>query len=440
MDDITETWTRFSMLSKWAGGLGCSWTAVRGSGAHIHGTNGESSGVIPFLKVSNDIALAVNQGGKRPGALCSYIELWHLDIEDFLDLRKETGDDRRRTHNMNTAHWIPDLFMKRLKDVAEGRLGKDATWTLFRSNDVADLPELFGGAFEQRYLEYEQQMADGKLFGRKVRILALWKRMIEALFETGHPWMTWKDPANVRSPQDHVGVIHNSNLCTEIELNTSSDEVAVCNLASINIPEHLNRSRRDGSLEIQVNGQHRHADARQRDRHQLLPGRRPQPTPTSRHRPVGMGVMGLQDALYDKGIPFDSPEAVEFNDEIIEAIAYYAYGASSDLAKERGAYSTFKGSKWDRGMMPLDTLELLEKERGTPILVDRKSRMDWDSLRDDQTERHAQFQLHGHRPHRDDLKHHGFDLRASNPPTNTSTPNRICPVNSSARPTTLLRN
>jgi ribonucleoside-diphosphate reductase alpha chain len=381
MDDITETWTRFSMLSKWAGGLGCSWTAVRGSGAHIHGTNGESSGVIPFLKVSNDIALAVNQGGKRPGALCSYIELWHLDIEDFLDLRKETGDDRRRTHNMNTAHWIPDLFMKRLKDVAEGRLGKDATWTLFRSNDVADLPELFGGAFEQRYLEYEQQMEAGKLYGRKIRVLALWKRMIEALFETGHPWMTWKDPANVRSPQDHVGVIHNSNLCTEIELNTSTDEVAVCNLASINIPEHLTATggidhpklqatvstvmrMLDNVIDINFYPVKAAANA------------------NLRHRPVGMGVMGLQDALYDKGVPFDSPEAVEFNDEIIEAIAYYAYGASSDLAKERGAYSTFKGSKWDRGMMPLDTLDLLEKERGTPILVDRKSRMDWDSLRE----------------------------------------------------------
>ncbi len=380
IEEITETWTRFSLLSKWAGGLGCSWTAVRGTGAHIHGTNGESSGVIPFLKVSNDIAIAVNQGGKRPGALCSYLELWHADIEDFLDLRKETGDDRRRTHNMNTAHWIPDLFMKRLKAISDGVLPKDATWTLFRTNDAADLPELHGRAFEERYEAYERQVDEGKLWGRRVRVLALWKKMLEMLFETGHPWMTWKDPANVRSPQDHCGVIHNSNLCTEIELNTSMDEVAVCNLASINLPNHL---REDGSID-----------------HDKLRGTvttvmrmldnvidinfYPVPAAANanlRHRPVGMGVMGLQDALYAKGIPFDSPEAVAFNDEMLEAIAYYAYNASSDLAAERGAYSTFKGSKWDRGLLPLDTLELLEKERGVAIQVDRNSRMPWQELR-----------------------------------------------------------
>lgn len=386
MEEITETWTRFSMLSKWAGGLGCSWSAVRGSGSHIHGTNGESSGVIPFLKVSNDIALAVNQGGKRPGALCSYLELWHTDIEEFLDLRKETGDDRRRTHNMNTAHWIPDLFMKRLKEIAEGKMGKESTWTLFRSNDVADLPELFGTAFEQRYLEYEQQVKDGKLFGRKVRVLALWKKMIEALFETGHPWLTWKDPANVRSPQDHVGVIHNSNLCTEIELNTSTDEVAVCNLASVNIPEHVTDAGEidHSKLKATVTTVMRMLD------NVIDINFYPVAAASNanlRHRPVGLGVMGLQDALYDKRIAFDSPEAVEFNDEIIEAIAYYAYGASSELAEERGSYSTFKGSKWDRGLMPLDTLDLLEKERGTQILVDRKSRMDWTALRRQITEK-----------------------------------------------------
>lgn len=380
MEEITETWTRFSMLSKWAGGLGCSWTAVRGTGAHIHGTNGESSGVIPFLKVSNDIALAVNQGGKRPGALCSYLELWHTDIEDFLDLRKETGDERRRTHNMNTAHWIPDLFMKRLKDIADGKLGKETTWTLFRSNDVADLPELFGAAFEQRYLEYERLADGGKLFGRKVRVLSLWKKMIEALFETGHPWLTWKDPANVRSPQDHVGVIHNSNLCTEIELNTSSDEVAVCNLASINIPEHLTA---DGAIDHAKLQSTVSTVMRMLDNvidinfYPAEAARRA----NMRHRPVGMGVMGLQDALYRKGVPFDSVEAVTFNDEIIEAIAYYAYTASTGLAKERGPYSTFKGSKWDRGLLPLDTLELLESGRGQPVMVDRKSRLDWDALR-----------------------------------------------------------
>ena len=380
MEEITETWTRFSMLSKWAGGLGCSWTAVRGSGAHIHGTNGESSGVIPFLKVANDICVAVNQGGKRPGALCSYVELWHTDIEDFLDLRKETGDDRRRTHNMNTAHWIPDLFMKRLRDISEGRLPRDANWTLFRTNETPDLPELYGQAFEARYVEYEKMAEEGKITFKKIRVLALWKRMIEALFETGHPWMTFKDPCNVRSPQDHRGVIHNSNLCTEITLNTSTEEVAVCNLASINIPNHI---REDGSID------HAKLEGTVRVVMRMLdnvidinyyPAEAARLANT-RHRPVGLGVMGMQDALYAKRIPFDTPEAVDFNDEIMEAIAFYAYQASSDLAAEKGRYPTFEGSKWDRGMMPLDTLDLLQRERGSDILVDRKSRLDWDGLR-----------------------------------------------------------
>jgi len=380
IEEITETWTRFSLLSKWAGGLGCSWTAVRGTGAHIHGTNGESSGVIPFLKVSNDIAIAVNQGGKRPGALCSYLELWHADIEDFLDLRKETGDDRRRTHNMNTAHWIPDLFMKRLKAISDGILPKDATWTLFRTNDAPDLPEIFGRAFETRYEHYERLVEAGEMWGRKVRILALWKKMLETLFETGHPWMTWKDPANVRSPQDHAGVIHNSNLCTEIELNTSMDEVAVCNLASINIPNHL---REDGGIDHDKLRSTISTVMRMLDN---VIDINFYPVPASananlRHRPVGMGVMGLQDALYQKGIPFDSPDAVDFNDEILEAIAFYAYHASSDLAAERGKYPTYTGSKWDRGLLPLDTVDLLEQERGLPVLVDRKQRLPWNELR-----------------------------------------------------------
>jgi ribonucleoside-diphosphate reductase alpha chain len=381
MEDITETWTRFSMLSKWAGGLGCSWTAVRGTGAHIEGTNGESSGVVPFLKVSNDIAIAVNQGGKRPGALCSYLELWHTDIEDFLDLRKETGDDRRRTHNMNTAHWIPDLFMKRLKAISDGQLPKDATWTLFRSNETPDLPELYGKAFEDRYHHYESLVEQGKMNGKKIRILALWKKMIETLFETGHPWLTWKDPANVRSPQDHAGVIHNSNLCTEIELNTSMDEVAVCNLASINIPSHL---KEDGSidlakLEVTVKTVMRMLD------NVIDINFYPVPAAANsnlKHRPVGLGVMGMQDALYAKRVPFDTPEAVDFNDEIMEAIAFFAYQASSDLAAERGSYSSYKGSKWERGLLPLDTLNLLEEQRGLPVLVDRKSRRDWNGLRE----------------------------------------------------------
>jgi ribonucleoside-diphosphate reductase alpha chain len=380
IEEIAETWTRFSSLSKWAGGLGCSWTAVRGSGAHIHGTNGESSGVIPFLKVANDICVAVNQGGKRPGALCSYIELWHADIEDFLDLRKETGDDRRRTHNMNTAHWIPDLFMKRLRDISEGRLPKDASWTLFRTNETPDLPELYGRKFEERYHHYEALAEQGLIFSRNIRVLALWKKMIEALFETGHPWITFKDPSNIRSPQDHTGVIHNSNLCTEITLNTSMEEVAVCNLASINIPNHL---REDGAidhpkLEATIKVVMRMLDNVIDINYYPAEAAR---LANTRHRPVGLGVMGLQDALYTKRIPFDTPEAVDFNDEIMEAIAYYAYSASADLAAEKGRYPSFAGSKWDRGLLPLDTLNMLEEERGSAVLVDRKSRLDWEALR-----------------------------------------------------------
>ncbi len=380
IEEITETWRRFSHLSKWAGGLGCSWTAIRGAGAHIHGTNGESSGVIPFLKVSNDIAIAVNQGGKRPGALCSYLELWHADIEDFLDLRKETGDDRRRTHNMNTAQWIPDLFMKRLKLISDGILPRDATWTLFRTNEASDLPELHGRAFEVRYEEYEQRVAEGKMWGRKVRVLQLWKRMLEMLFETGHPWITFKDPCNVRSPQDHVGVIHNSNLCTEITLNTSSDEVAVCNLASINIAGHL---REDGKLDLEKLKATVTVVMRMLDNVidiNFYPVEAAA-NANQKHRPVGLGVMGMQDALYEKRVAFDSPEAVDFNDEALEAIAYFAYEASSDLAIERGQYESYKGSKWDRGLMPLDTLDQLERERGVAILVDRISRLDWIALR-----------------------------------------------------------
>jgi ribonucleoside-diphosphate reductase alpha chain len=380
MEEIAETWTRFSLLSKWAGGLGCSWTAVRGSGAHIQGTNGESSGVVPFLKVSNDIAIAVNQGGKRPGALCSYLELWHIDIEDFIDLRKEAGDERRRTHNMNTAHWVPDLFMKRLRDISAGKLSKEATWTLFRTSDVPDLPELYGQKFEQRYLEYEALLDQGALYGKRIRVLALWKKMIEALFETGHPWIGFKDPCNLRSPQDHAGVIHNSNLCTEITLNTSSEEVAVCNLASINIPAHL---RADGSID------HAKLRATVKSVMRMLDNVidiNYYPVPAAqlanlRHRPVGLGVMGMQDALYAKRVPFDDPAAVDFNDELMEAVAFYAYSVSSDLAAERGPYPSYQGSKWDRGLLPLDTLDLLEQERGAPVLVDRKKRLDWEGLR-----------------------------------------------------------
>ncbi len=380
IEEIAETWTRFSLLSKWAGGLGCSWSAVRATGAYIQGTNGESSGVIPFLKVANDICIAVNQGGKRPGALCSYIELWHADIEDFLDLRRETGDERRRAHNMNTALWVPDLFMKRLRDISEGLLAKDATWTLFRSNETSELPELYGRRFEERYLQYEALAEAGKIFYRKIRVLALWKRMIESLFETGHPWITFKDPSNVRSPQDHAGVIHSSNLCTEITLNTSMEEVAVCNLASINIPNHL---REDGSIDYAALEATIRVVLRMLDNVidiNYYPSEAAERA-NRRHRPVGLGVMGLQDALYTKRIRFDSPDAVDFNDEIMEAVAFYAYSASADLAAERGRYLSFAGSKWDRGLLPLDTLALLEEERGVPVLVNRKSRLDWDGLR-----------------------------------------------------------
>ncbi len=361
-----------AFLAKWAGGLGGSWTAVRGTGAYISGTNGESQGVIPFLKLHNDQLVAVNQGGKRKGSGCAYLETWHNDIFEFLELRKNTGDDRRRTHDMNTANWIPDLFMKRM----EAR----QHWTLFRSNQVKDLHELYGAAFERRYLEYERLAEEGRIHGQKIEALELWKKMLSMLFETGHPWITFKDACNLRSPQDHVGVIHSSNLCTEITLNTSNEETAVCNLGSVILDSHL---KPDGSLD--------HAKLRETVRTAVraldnVIDINFYPTESAkvsnlRHRPIGMGVMGLAHALYLRGHAFASPEAVEFNDEAMEAVAYYAYEASSDLAAERGAYSSYKGSKWDRGLLPQDTLDLLEKERGLPVDVPRGGRMDWTPLR-----------------------------------------------------------
>ena len=361
-----------AFLAKWAGGLGGSWTAVRGTGAYIAGTNGESQGVIPFLKLHNDQLVAVNQGGKRKGSGCAYLETWHNDIFEFLELRKNTGDDRRRTHDMNTANWIPDLFMKRME--ARG------TWILFRSNQVKDLHELYGQAFEKRYIEYEALAEAGKIQGQKIEALELWKKMLSMLFETGHPWITFKDPCNVRSPQDHVGVIHSSNLCTEITLNTSVDETAVCNLGSVILETHLDAK---GNLD--------HAKLRETIRTAVraldnVIDINFYPTAAAklsnnRHRPIGLGMMGLAHALYLRGHAFASTEAVEFNDEAMEAIAYYAYEASSDLAAERGTYSTYKGSKWDRGLLPQDTLDLLEKERGIPVEVPRGGRMDWTPLR-----------------------------------------------------------
>ena len=359
-------------LSKWAGGLGGSWTSVRGTGAHIVGTNGESQGVIPFLKLHNDQLVAVNQGGKRKGSGCAYLESWHNDIFEFLELRRNTGDDRRRTHDMNTANWIPDLFMKRME--ARG------TWTLFRSNETPDLHHLFGRKFEEAYLRYEKLGEEGKIHAHKIEALELWKKMLSMLFETGHPWITFKDPCNVRSPQDHAGVIHSSNLCTEITLNTSNDETAVCNLGSLILDSHL---KPDGSLDHEKLRDTIRVAVRALDNVIDINFYPTEAAKRSnlRHRPIGLGVMGLANALYLKGVPFASEAAVEFNDEFMEAIAHYAYEASSDLAGERGAYSTYKGSKWDRGLLPQDTVDLLEQERGVPIQVPRGARMNWEPLR-----------------------------------------------------------
>lgn len=362
-----------AFLSKWAGGLGGSWTAVRGTGSYIKGTNGESQGVIPFLKLHNDQLVAVNQGGKRKGSGCAYLETWHNDIMDFLELRRNTGDDRRRTHDMNTANWIPDLFMKRLEQRGQ--------WTLFRANEVPDLHETYGSEFEKRYIAYEEQVERGELWGRKLAATELWREMLRMLFETGHPWITFKDPCNVRSPQDHVGVIHSSNLCTEITLNTSGDETAVCNLGSVVLESHL---RADGSLDLEKLCETIRTAVRALDNvidlnfYPTEAARRS----NLRHRPIGLGVMGLQNALYQKGLGFASEAAVEFNDEFMEAIAYFAYEASSDLAAERGTYETFQGSKWDRGLLPPDTLDLLEQERGVPVQVPRGGRLDWQPLRE----------------------------------------------------------
>lgn len=361
-----------AMCSKWAGGLGGSWTAVRGTGSHIESTNGESQGVVPFLKLHNDQLVAVNQGGKRAGSGCAYLEVWHNDIREFLELRRNTGDDRRRTHDMNTASWVPDLFMQRVE--------QRGTWTLFRSNDVPDLHETYGRDFRRRYEAHEARVDAGEMYGERIPALELWKEMLKLLFETGHPWITFKDACNVRSPQDHAGVIHSSNLCTEITLNTGVDETAVCNLGSIVLDQHLTP---DGELDhpklretirIAVRALDNVIDVN------FYPTE-PAKTANGRHRPVGLGVMGLQYALYRRGIDFGSPEGVEFSDEMMEAIAYYAYEASSDLAAERGTYRSYAGSKWDRGLLPQDTLELLEAERGEPIDVPRGGRMDWTPLR-----------------------------------------------------------
>lgn len=361
-----------AMLSKWSGGLGNDWTSVRAMGSRIKGTNGKSQGVIPFLKVANDTALAVNQGGKRQGAMCAYLEVWHLDIEDFLELRKNTGDDRRRTHDMHTASWIPDLFMKRVK--------ANADWTLLTPSEAPDLHHVYGKEFEKRYEAYEQKVQEGKIKNFKViSAVQLWRKMLSMVFETGHPWLTWKDPSNVRSPQDHAGVVHSSNLCTEILLNTSSDETAVCNLGSVNLAAHVSRSGIDHEkLKATVTTAVRMLDnVIDINYYPVIEAK----NANQRHRPVGLGIMGFQDALYNLDFSYASQDAVDFADESMEAISYYAILASVQLAKERGQYSSYKGSKWDRGLLPIDTIALLEEERGGFLDMDRSSRMDWAPVR-----------------------------------------------------------
>ena len=374
LDGIYSAIRDNAMLSKWAGGLGNDWTPVRALGAYIKGTNGKSQGVVPFLKVVNDTAVAVNQGGKRKGAVCSYLETWHLDIEEFLELRKNTGDDRRRTHDMNTANWIPDLFMKRVFE--------DGDWTLFSPNDVSDLHDLHGSAFEIRYLNYEALTRTGELeLYKRIKAQDLWRKMLSMLYETGHPWVTFKDSCNTRSPQQHIGVVHSSNLCTEITLNTSADEIAVCNLGSINLAQHVTESGHFDTEKLKktVRTAIRMLDNVIDINYYAVPAAR---TSNMRHRPVGLGIMGFQDALYRKRISYASDAAVEFADESMEAISYYAIESSSELAEERGSYTSFEGSLWSQGVLPIDSLERLQNERGKEYLeVNLDTRLDWDDLR-----------------------------------------------------------
>ena len=363
-----------AMLSKWAGGLGNDWTPVRGLGSQIKGTNGKSQGVVPFLKVVNDTAVAVNQGGKRKGAVCSYLETWHVDIEEFVELRKNTGDDRRRTHDMNTANWVPDLFLKRVSE--------DKEWTLFTPSDTPDLHDLYGLEFEKKYEEYEAQTQTGEIdFYKKIDAKELWKKMLSMVFETGHPWITFKDACNLRSPQQHVGVVHSSNLCTEITLNTSQEEIAVCNLGSVNLTHHLKDGAIDeDKLERTINTAIRMLDNVIDINYYAVKAAE---TSNMKHRPIGLGIMGFHDALYMIGTPYASQEAVEFADKSMEMVSYYAIKASSDLAAERGSYSSFEGSLWSQGILPLDSIKLLKESRGDDYLEqDESSTMDWDTLRE----------------------------------------------------------
>ncbi|MDO8480212.1 MAG: ribonucleoside-diphosphate reductase subunit alpha [Nanoarchaeota archaeon] len=376
LDDLTHIFKSLgdhAQLSKWSGGLGNDWTPIRATGAYIKSTNVESQGVIPFLKIANDVTVAINRSGKRRGATCAYLETWHLDIEDFLDLRKNTGDERRRTHDMNTANWVPDLFMKRVSE--------NGKWTLFSPNEVKDLHDSYGKKFEERYAHYEAMAMRGEIKKFKVVEAAkMWKKMLTMLFETGHPWITFKDPCNIRSPQDHVGVIHSSNLCTEITLNTSKDETAVCNLGSINLERHVT----DGKLNTELLSDTVAVAMRMLDNVVDLnyyPTVEAQ-TSNMRHRPVGLGIMGFQDALFKLDISFESQDALTFSDQLMEFISYHTILASSRLAKEKGTYQSYKGSKWDRGIFPYDTLALLEAERGLPLDVSKEMSMDWTPLRE----------------------------------------------------------
>jgi len=372
LDGIFSAIKDDALLSKYAGGLGNDWTRVRGLGSRIKGTNGESQGVVPFLKVANDTAVAVNQGGKRKGAMCAYLETWHIDVEEFLDLRKNTGDERRRTHDMNTANWIPDLFME--------RVAEESSWTLFSPEETPELHDLYGNDFREKYEHYEEKAKAGEIANFKtVQATDIWRKMLGMLFETGHPWITFKDPCNIRSPQQHIGVVHSSNLCTEITLNTSDEEIAVCNLGSVNLPAHTTENGLDHEkLERTVTTAMRMLDNVIDYNFYSVPQAR---RSNLRHRPVGIGLMGFQDALYKQNLAYTTDEAVTFADVSMEAVSYFAIQASSDLAKDRGSYPSYEGSLWSQGILPIDSIEMLEKERGKYIQQDKSSTLDWDKLR-----------------------------------------------------------
>lgn len=372
LDGIFKAIKDNALLAKYSGGLGNDWTPVRGLGAHIAGTNGQSQGIVPFLKVANDTAIAVNQGGKRKGAVCAYLETWHIDVEEFLDLRKNTGDDRRRTHDMNTANWVPDLFLERVE--------ADGAWTLFSPDEAPDLHDLYGKAFAERYTFYEEKASRGEMKVTKtLRALDLWRRMLTMLFETGHPWITFKDPCNLRSPQQHIGVVHSSNLCTEITLNTNLREVAVCNLGSVNLANHVSPDGLDTKrLERTVKIAMRMLDNVIDINFYTIPEAR---YSNLRHRPVGLGIMGYQDALYTLRIPFASEAAVQFADTSMEHLSFYAISASVELSAERGRYASFEGSLWSKGILPIDSVELMQQNRSHTLQLDRSSTLDWTGLR-----------------------------------------------------------